>query len=683
MRNILFFFTIFISLSFFSSQVMAAPIIIDEQTISIEEKELQQRPLLTQVIELYGPSSSSDFYYKLTQDVKTEGHTVTFQIQHSELLIAPSSFTVKVNDVAVKTVALTSDLLKQSVTVTLPEKALLKGTHKITANFYGVVKEGVCVAPGNMGNWLRIDILSSISSFHASAQEWTLGNYPSAFLSYEGRVATMILPDQASEETLNSSYQLAAYLSEHGERDIKIVRESAVQKVTGPVIAVGAKDEFSSDNMKKNLQNGKVQYQDGLSLAVHVLRNANSGQSVPILFVTSVSPDALQERISLLTDARLYEQLAGSTLNVHTLPEVDKLSTTTIPLTRLGFESKTLSSQVSVSPHYYLALPQLEADKEATMRLVLKKSATLPGENDDSDREVELIVYVNDVPHAIDLRTLKAISADLYEAIIPVQTNVLNEQSMTDIQFEVTGFQLEDPCETTNERYWLYIDGSSTLSMTSEAVAPTFTMRDFPNAFHERSLIVVPDEVTSNDTQMLLLYKALMMNGLMANTTYKKDKDVTEDELKQHAAIFVGLASDFETLANNLEKIPQSTEDYLKQGFLEETMAHYAFITKSFWQEKQPLLFIQTLDSAFAQKDFFAQLKGTNVKTTAAIETKEGRFIVATGEGNSSTQEIPKKDGSISIVIIVQFALLMLGIGLILYFILRKKRKNQLPEDEE
>ena len=681
MRALLYVFTVLMVLSFSSSYVMAAPIMVDKQAITIQAKELQQRPLLTQAVELQGPSSSRDFYYTLKEDVQTEGHTVTFQIQHSELLIAPSSFTVKVDDAAVKTVALTSDMLKQSVTVTLTGEALQKGIHKITANFYGVLKEGVCVAPGNAGSWLRIDILSSMSVFNASAQEWTLAHYPTAFLSYEESIATMILPDQATEATLNSSYQLAAYLSEQGEQDIKIVRESALERVTGPVIVVGAKDEFGTDYMKKMLENANVQYEEALSLAIHVLKNDDKNQSVPALFVTATSSDALQERISLLTDARLYEQLVGSTLTVPTLPKVDKLSTTTIPLTQLGFDNKTLSSQMSVTPHYYVALPQLEADKEVMLRLLLKKSATLPKKGDDKDREVELIVHVNGVPHAVDLRTLEVTSTDLYEAIIPIQTSVLNKKTMTDIQFEVTGFQLEDPCETTNERYWLYIDGSSTLSVVGEATTPTFTLRDFPSAFHERSLIIVPDEATSNDGQMLLLYKALMMNGLMANTTYKKDKDVTEDDLKQHATIFSGLASDFKILANEQEKIPQSAEAYLQQGFLEETIAHTAFMTKSFWQEKQPFLLLQTLDSAFAQKDFLAHLKGTNEKTTAAIETKEGRFIVATGGTESSVQEVTTKGGSISFMLIAEFALLVLAIGLILYFILRKKRKNKL-EDE-
>ena len=129
----------------FANDAVAATITVDDNTIAIEGNQQQKKPLLAQPIELQGPSSSRDFYYNLNEDVAFNNQHVTFQIQHSELLIAPSSFTVKVDDVAIKTIPLKADLLKQSVTVNLPKEALLKGSHKISASFYGILKEGICV----------------------------------------------------------------------------------------------------------------------------------------------------------------------------------------------------------------------------------------------------------------------------------------------------------------------------------------------------------------------------------------------------------------------------------------------------------------------------------------------------------------------------------------------------------
>ncbi|MFJ7668360.1 cellulose biosynthesis cyclic di-GMP-binding regulatory protein BcsB [Lysinibacillus sp. NPDC097195] len=683
MRVLLSIFTILISLPFLVSHAIAAPITVDKQTMAIEVNGLAKKPLLSQAIDLQGPSSSRDFYYTLNEDVTTKGHTVSFQIQHSELLIAPSSFTIKVDNTALKSIPLTSDTLKQTVTVSLPESALKKGSHKITASFYGILKEGVCVAPGNDGNWLRIDILSSISFVDDSTNQWTLSSYPEAFVGYEDYQTILIVPDKASQQTLNASYQLAAYLSERGDKDVDVKRESAVARVTGPVIVVGAKDEFSTNYMIQMLNTAKVQYEDGLTLSMHSLKNEDSNQSVPLLFVSASSANALQERITLLTDAKLFSQFAGSTLTVDQLPSGSSTNESTVLFSQLGFNEQTLSSQVTETPHYYVSLPALEPDKEANMRLLLKKSTLLPEKGQDNEREVELIVWVNAVPHAVDLQNLESASSDLYEVNVPIQTNVMNKQSLTDIQFEVTGFQLEDPCETTNERYWLYIDESSSLTLTKEAITPTFTLRDFPNAFHEQTLIIVPNNAAPNDMQMLLLYKALMMNGENAQTLLKKEQDVTDEELKQHAVIFVGASAQFSKLIGDKNDVGQSTEDFLQQGFLPETIAQHTFITQSFWNDKQPLLVIQTMDAAANQKDFLAQLKGTNEKVSAAIETKEGKFIVAAKSATDSKQSVSEQQNTNVWMLIVEFALLIIVIGIILYFILRRKRKNQLVEDEE
>ena len=130
----------------FANDAVAATITVDDNIIAIEGNQQQKKPLLAQPIELQGPSSSRDFYYNLNEDVSSNNQQVTFQIQHSELLIAPSSFTVKVDDVAIKTVPLKADLLKQTVTVNLPKEALLKGSHKITASFMEFLRKGfVCL----------------------------------------------------------------------------------------------------------------------------------------------------------------------------------------------------------------------------------------------------------------------------------------------------------------------------------------------------------------------------------------------------------------------------------------------------------------------------------------------------------------------------------------------------------
>jgi len=673
---ILLFFMGFLCVT---NDAVAATITVDDKTMVIEGNQKHNKPLLSQPIELQGPSSSRDFYYNLEDDVKLNGQQVTFQIQHSELLIAPSSFTVKVDDVAIKTVPLKADALKQTIIVNLPKEALIKGTHKITASFYGILKEGICVPPGNAGNWLRIDILSSISAFSEESQAWALNSYPSAFLGYEGYATTIILPKNASEATLNSGYQLSAYLSEHGETNVLIKREGAVNQISGPIVVVGAKNEFSTSLFKNMLEKMDVS-DDAMTLSMQELLNTNSNHRVPLLAVTSSNAKAIEERLSFLTEARLFGQLIGNTLAIKDLPKIDSTSDSMIPFKQFGFEDRILSSQSSMTPHYYVSLPQLEANKEAVMRLMLKKSASIPDNKEDDDRKLELIAYINNVPHSVDLRKLEQSTTDMYEVLLPIQTNVLNQQSIIDIQFEVTGFQLEDPCETTNERYWLYIDSDSSLSITKDAAETTFTLRDFPNSFHDHTLMVIPDNENMDDATMVSIYKALMMNGKMAQITLMKDKDVTEEDLQKHAVIFMGDIKQHKWLSKNATNIPHTSEQLVQQGFLPEAIGQYAYMTKNFWQDNQPLLWVHSLEDVSVKGDFYAHLKETDSQTTAAIETKEGQFVVAVDQNVNNQDVKTDKKGEISIVLIAEFVGLILVITVILYIILRKRKKNQVKQ---
>ncbi|UZM98367.1 cellulose biosynthesis cyclic di-GMP-binding regulatory protein BcsB [Lysinibacillus sp. MHQ-1] len=70
-------------------------------------------------------------------------------------------------------------------------------------------------------------------------------------MGYEGYETTVILPKKASGATLNSGYQLAAYLSEHGDTNVQIQREDAVNQVSGPIVIVGSQQEFSTSLIKK------------------------------------------------------------------------------------------------------------------------------------------------------------------------------------------------------------------------------------------------------------------------------------------------------------------------------------------------------------------------------------------------------------------------------------------------
>lgn len=133
-------------------------------------------------------------------------------------------------------------------------------------------------------------------------------------------------------------------------------------------------------------------------------------------------------------------------------------------------------------------------------------------------------------------------------------------------------------------------------------------------------------------------------------------------------------------LAKQASKIPHTSEQLISQGFLPEAIGQYVFITKNFWQLKEPLLWIHSLENASVKGDFYAHLKETNSQADAAIETKEGQFVVAVEQNADKEDGKVAKKGEISYVLIAEFVGLILVIAVILYIILRKRKKNQLKQ---
>ncbi len=673
MRNIIYFAALFFSLFLFSLPGKAATNITVKHPITIEGTSNEEKPLTNKVIELQGPSSSTDFYYSLEESERNKKHSATFHLEHSELLKSSSSFTVKVDGLPVKSISLAGKKTNNSVTIDLPKRALTKGDHTITASFYGVVKEGVCVAPGDQGNWLKIDVLSTISSFAKEKKEIALSDYPSAFQTGNTQI---VLPDNPSTATLNSAYQLAAFLSEEEDSEATVSRETHLRSVKGPVIFIGAKDEFKTSEIQRILSKANVSYKDGISLKSGILNNQGSKNEVPALFVTADSGSTIEQRIDLLLKEDLTKQLSGQQMTVDQLPQSKKKDGTHIKLNELGFKSETLSGGNTTSKDYYVSLPRMEEDNQANLHLYLKKSATMPVKDKENDRKTELILYVNDVPHSIDLSKLKKTQSGIYEANVPIQTNLLNKHSLVDLRFEVTGFQLEDPCEHTGERFELYIDGDSTLNLAKKANNTVFSLRDYPNAFDHQTLIIMPNQKQVNDSQMLALYKTLFINGELPPIKLKKEKEVSQAELQKYALIFTGEANDFNLLKDRRDQLPLSDEKMMEEGFLPQAVASTAYITQNFWQSSEPLLVLESREQSLQDDVFYRQLKNSNANKSAAVETKDGRFIVSTKkvtEINNVSKNDTKKQ---AVPYIVGFVILIAAIALILYMAIRRKKKN-------
>ena len=660
----------------FQEQAFAATHTVQTTDVKIEVDENFKRPIATKAVEMQGTESTQEFYYTLTKDqTKKENQTITFQISHSELLISPSSFTVKIDNEPIKSVPLNGKKLEQTVKIKLPNSALTEGTHKISVSFYGIVKEGFCVAPGKTGNWLRIEPLSSLPLFTSEA--WSLTDYPQAFLSYEDRETTLIIPDHASKEIANQAYQLAAYLSEKSERNVVVKEEAEVNSLKGAVIFLGLKENFNKEYIKQAYDKLNVT-DESLSIGVFTLESEK--QNVPSLFITATEESQLQDSVTLLTTESLFKQLSGETMQVKQLPQIDNTTPNTIAFEQFGISDLTLMSGSTATQNYYVSLPKVQENREATLRLLLKKSATMDEKVNEQirQREMELIIYINDVPHSVDLSKLTEIDSDMYEASIPVAASTLNKSKLTTLRLEVTGFHLENPCETTGERYWLYVDSDSSLTIPEFDQHSTFTFMDFPRAFHSNTAIILGEESNVNHHQFVQLYESLIMNGELANIQLIEEKELNDQTLKDSAIIYIGDLQKSSRLSNQKDKILYKEMDFSEAGLLYTETNDFASIGRSIWNEKKPFMLVNFSGNGSAHESLFTRLRDVNEESKLIVYTQDQQLLL--GKKVEEDKDVVEKQATVTFnwEIVLPFVLVILFIIVALVIVLRRKKKNTI-----
>lgn len=131
-------------LLFITPGVALAAEVIDFGTLPIESQQGGRQALTTQPIELNGPTGEVEFYYELPVDGTNANDFVQFEVTKSQLLVEPSSLTIKIDGEPVQTVALGTGPV-EGVNVPLTGAALTKGIHTISVVFEGFIKTGVCL----------------------------------------------------------------------------------------------------------------------------------------------------------------------------------------------------------------------------------------------------------------------------------------------------------------------------------------------------------------------------------------------------------------------------------------------------------------------------------------------------------------------------------------------------------
>lgn len=98
--------------------------------ITVSAKEVKKEPITNTAINLQGVSDSFTYNYYLAEDAQKGKNQLVLDVEHSSLLISPSSLTIRVDGENQKTVKLDGNKVKTTVQLDLKGKALKKGRMK-------------------------------------------------------------------------------------------------------------------------------------------------------------------------------------------------------------------------------------------------------------------------------------------------------------------------------------------------------------------------------------------------------------------------------------------------------------------------------------------------------------------------------------------------------------------------
>lgn len=656
------------------------------------------QPITNQPIELNGPEQETSFYYELQEDQKRTDQALVLNLSHSELLIAPSSVSVGIDGKTLLSKSLTGEKMTKKLVIPLEDEALKKGFHEVTVSYYGVVKEGICVEQGTTGNWMTIHIDSYFKLERELLEKRSLKNYPDAFTGSEKNPITIILPENASTATLNSGLKVGAFLSKVGNEDksVRILRESEVRKITNNVLFLGSEDEFISSFMKDLFQQTKFPLTDEATMfSFEILTDGK--HEVNALFAIAKSPEELENRVSVLTEPRLIEQLSGEQLVLSTIPTLPVAQDTQIvSLKHFGLSNMTLDSLNRESQQFFYHLPYtLDKEQSPILELHLKHTALAPDKKEEIATEellegdIELIAWVNKVPHSINIQQLKEERNGVYTVQLPIDHNTLKDNRTISLQFTTSGLLTKNPCITTDQSRWLYIEEDSFFILPKAEKQKKHSIAEFPFPFVDQGediLIVLPSSESVDDNELLYLYEKLHVNAHSMNWQLVLADEVSEDSLKKHQLLFIGGPNVQPVLQKQVSELLVSHEkgkpDLASAGFLPETAETVNWIQPSVWSEKKHTMMVwENVDGgASIDRKVIEFLSTTEEFATMVVKSENGKMYTNAStiqlESPSSEVKSDRVEEQLSGVWIGGLvALLIISLSGIIY-IIRKRRLN-------
>ncbi|MBW9315457.1 cellulose biosynthesis cyclic di-GMP-binding regulatory protein BcsB [Bacillus subtilis] len=699
MKQIMIFLTSFMLLAMNGQTALAKDVQVSGSLLGKSSQEQAKQQVLTsELITLYGSKDSAELTYQIPAGASSGNQQLVIEYEASNLLISPSSLTAVIDDEPVKTLKLDRDSKRKTVKLNLNKSQSAQGYHNVSLKFYGVMKEGVCVRQDTSGNWIKIYPDSRLTLADSSEAKGTsLDHYPYPF-AQSGNTAeetAIIIPDHPSSAEIEAAVKTEGFLKTvDSSVSIAYVTESELKKIDKPTIVIGV-DKHWNGKVKKLLKQAGLQAKgENLLLAERVLKA--EGKQQPVLFAQAASEDALTKKISVMTDQTYTGQLSGDTLSISKLQQTEKKESNKLTLENFGAGDITIGADKTSSAHYfYPASAVLDENQSAKLSLKLKKSETIQAstaENESASQAAELKVMINGQPHSVRLDELgKEDKNGFYHVTVKVDPKLLQKNRYIDIQFVTTGLKENNPCNTTDEEKWVFIDKNSTLSYAIKGMSPSADFQEWPLPYagnqDQTTLIVLPDTVSQSKLEELSLVTESFGSEAQHSYTVKKSSDVTAKDAKGRNLIFIGGINQFSLLKEKSSDllVPQEKNgSFDVSGFemLNETTKQVVFTQASVWDSRYTMaVFAPSKGVGTAvTKEIISYLNSNDESATVLNETNSQQVFTnhqqLKSETNSSDAEQPTQDHSQKWMYIGVLALIMVVAAVFIWIAVRRRKRK-------
>ncbi|QKJ76553.1 cellulose biosynthesis cyclic di-GMP-binding regulatory protein BcsB [Bacillus subtilis] len=699
MKQIMIFLTSFMLLVMTGQTALAKDVQVSGSLLGKSSQEQAKQQVLTsELITLYGSKDSAELTYQIPAGASSGNQQLVIEYEASNLLISPSSLTAVIDDEPVKTLKLDGDSKRKTVKLNLNKSQSAQGYHNVSLKFYGVMKEGVCVRQDTSGNWIKIYPDSRLTLADSSEAKGTsLDHYPYPF-AQSGNTAeetAIIIPDHPSSAEIEAAVKTEGFLKTvDSSVSIAYVTESELKKIDKPTIVIGV-DKHWNGKVKKLLKQAGLQAKgENLLLAERVLKA--EGKQQPVLFAQAASEDALTKKISVMTDQTYTGQLSGDTLSISKLQQTEKKESNKLTLENFGAGDITIGADKTSSAHYfYPASAVLDENQSAKLSLKLKKSETIQAsaaENESASQAAELKVMINGQPHSVRLDELgKEDKNGFYHVTVKVDPKLLQKNRYIDIQFVTTGLKENNPCNTTDEEKWVFIDKNSTLSYAIKGMSPSADFQEWPLPYagnqDQTTLIVLPDTVSQSKLEELSLVTESFGSEAQHSYTVKKSSDVTAKDAKGRNLIFIGGINQFSLLKEKSSDllVPQEKNgsfDVSSFEMLNETTKQVVFTQASVWDSRYTMAVFAPSkgDGMAVTKEIISYLNSNDESATVLNETNSQQVFTnhqqLKSETNSSDAEQPTQDHSQKWMYIGVLALIMVVAAVFIWIAVRRRKRK-------